>query len=333
MRSTNRVKQHLNLDKDGNTALHKEVSKLTNLQSFRHWIKTLDPKDVSKMARTINNNGCLPLDLVNACQLGDDEKEALYNLMVELAIQHPYKDLSHQLTEEKLKKVVDRYAIEPNSSLYHNMQIAFDLVNKVRNVLIKSNTSPVTNSYQKADKLKLNQEIEEMHFRFWKRAFYPRNIIRLFTNPKSLDVEIKAEEAIKSKIGTCEDFAKVAWYFLKEKEIAVAADLWRIQNGDHIFLVIGKGDDRVVCDAWSGKIYPFTAIEQELKAFRCIGYQNTSLNVCTFFNSKVHEVQPKINNLETVSASCTTILGVAAIVLTATVCQSLHVDHDTFRII
>lgn len=80
--------------------------------------------------------------------------------------------------------------------------------------------------------------------------------------------EIIAEVAKKYKVGNCHEQAVVAYIYLKQEKNIRKIETFRIINGDHIFVVIGRdplseianpltwGKVAVVCDPWLGSYFP-----------------------------------------------------------------------------
>lgn len=85
-----------------------------------------------------------------------------------------------------------------------------------------------------------------------------------------------AESIEEAGVGYCEDMAHVGKLFAWRKYPDVAVELVQIKNGRHTFLIIGRdpdsdpldyrtwGENCLVCDLWTGRYYPASAIETEL---------------------------------------------------------------------
>ncbi|HSW71499.1 MAG TPA: hypothetical protein VLH77_05920, partial [Gammaproteobacteria bacterium] len=104
--------------------------------------------------------------------------------------------------------------------------------------------------------------------------------------------------------------------FLKLLLPNLPAAVMGIGNGDHIFVVIGdpsletfNNDDHnlnllpidyrylekaaVVCDAWLGRVFPVSTLEENLKNYRCVPLiTGVYINVITSFNPNYHYIKP-----------------------------------------
>ncbi len=89
-----------------------------------------------------------------------------------------------------------------------------------------------------------------------------------FDDPTSI------KRILKFNVGNCEEYAQLAFYYLRKKmregkyrkfELTIV----HIENGDHVFLIIGKTfqADSIVCDAWAKKKYQWKDHLSELKNF------------------------------------------------------------------
>ncbi|MCH9625889.1 MAG: hypothetical protein S4CHLAM123_10740 [Chlamydiales bacterium] len=81
----------------------------------------------------------------------------------------------------------------------------------------------------------------------------------------------------KNKVGNCGEMAVCGLYYARQ--LKIAAERWYIGGGDHTFLVIGHSQSSwssnyrswdsvaVICDPWSGSLFPVTHIEMYLKNY------------------------------------------------------------------
>ena len=96
------------------------------------------------------------------------------------------------------------------------------------------------------------------------RSTYPASFNSDVVTLQSIgEIAAKAQEA---GCGNCEEFSAVAFILLYDKRV-FPLDFYRLQGGNHAFVVLGKaagssdadpaawGADAVVCDAWLGKVY------------------------------------------------------------------------------
>lgn len=108
----------------------------------------------STMARTVNDNGEIPYDLVNKLQINEDEKAKIYLLLLPLTTKNSLKNLSERLN---FKDILKQYNPSPESNLYRNLQEACMAANKSRELIKASSTHPQENlSYLQFCKLNQN---------------------------------------------------------------------------------------------------------------------------------------------------------------------------------
>ncbi len=92
-------------------------------------------------------------------------------------------------------------------------------------------------------------------------------------------MQMIAEAAQNAGLGTCLELAAVGFNYCLENSVSQKIEVFYIDGGNHVFLVIGRdpkskpedfknwGPHAVVCDPWSKKAYPASKIEKELNSF------------------------------------------------------------------
>lgn len=88
-----------------------------------------------------------------------------------------------------------------------------------------------------------------------------------------------AAVAKKHGIGTCLEMSAVALDYCIENRVSQRAEIFYLEGGNHVFLVLGRdpkstpsnyeewGSNAVICDTWSGKVFPSSEIDSNLKNF------------------------------------------------------------------
>jgi hypothetical protein len=104
-------------------------------------------------------------------------------------------------------------------------------------------------------------------------------------------MEALASAPLQSGVGNCAEFTFVAWHFLRKKNPKIKASCFYVENGDHVFLVIGDKGNAVICDAWAGEVYPYLDMDSKLTCHRTFA-DSSSLNMTTHFNPKYHFSHP-----------------------------------------
>ncbi|WP_420420737.1 hypothetical protein [Simkania sp.] len=80
-------------------------------------------------------------------------------------------------------------------------------------------------------------------------------------------------------IGTCLEMSALALDYCLEKKAPLKAEVFFLKGGNHVFLVLDRnpqsnssdykswGKQAVICDTWSGKVFPAMQMESKLKNF------------------------------------------------------------------
>ncbi len=71
----------------------------------------------------------------------------------------------------------------------------------------------------------------------------------------------------KLSLANCGELSYFIADFCEQQGFKGPIWIYRIDDGNHEFAVIGEGDDALVCDPWSNKIYPFADLNQHLEDF------------------------------------------------------------------
>jgi hypothetical protein len=79
---------------------------------------------------------------------------------------------------------------------------------------------------------------------------------------------IGGQIAEKFSLGNCREQTASAFVYLMRNHPDLQLKVYDIVNGDHRFLVVGEGENAVVCDPWSGRAYPFSEIIIHLKNYK-----------------------------------------------------------------
>lgn len=182
-----------------------------------------------------------------------------------------------------LKSRCNPLYLEPASSqLQANFKIADSIMNYVQEKVphspnYQSRTIQPPSSFFRFFRLFRPEFCFKMESKVWDARIIDSGISPergLFID-RAVGVEL-AQRIEKIGMGFCEDLAHVGKLFAWKEHPHTEVELAYIFKGRHVFLVIGRkegsdpydyrtwGENCVVCDPWSGKYYPSTAIEKEL---------------------------------------------------------------------
>lgn len=259
----------------GNTPLHISVAQYNHQNEINKLIKDVGNEAAATMAKTINDRGQLPVDLLAyRYTLQLEKKQAAFSLLRPLMLMNDIRPLSEPINVDAILK---RYYSPHDDVLLCHLKLACSIANKTRATLKESATHPQPH-HSEDKQIELLLKTEEM------REKYP-------TITSLQDLEKLAYTASQYGVGNCAEFTYLALYnLIKQKREKSFAIIYEIFRGDHSVLYF----DDVVCDAWAGDAYPVTEINSRLKTYRRIEDYNDELifiNVPTSFNPNYHKLQ------------------------------------------
>lgn len=118
--------------------------------------------------------------------------------------------------------------------------------------------------------------------------------------------EQRVADCKKFSIGNCYELALMALDYMINDHPEVNAEVFRIEGGDHAFLVIGRqvnsdpsdpetwGDVAYICDPWSDKVYPAADYKSKLKNYysEMVPESRSPINLIEDFNTEKHKLMP-----------------------------------------
>lgn len=289
----------------GDTPLHQAIRSCKSSTEIMLFIHQLAPKTAIEMVRSINDQGELPYDL--ALKKRDRHlSNKLSSMLFKLMKKNNLKKLSETIDPIE---VVSRYHFPINSKIYHNLVTASLIVNETRKVIKESDTHPEINEYSEKRKRLLRYRIKEMRSKkpIINNSSYCKMLVthpvKSLVDPEGLLIEEDGRISAEEGTGNCHEKASFAYYSLRKKDAKIPAKLCYLAEGDHVFLTFGEDSSTVVCDPWSGEVYPFD--EVNLRLTGCKRYEITGgsyVFVATSYNSKFHSIET-IDPLENIEPS------------------------------
>lgn len=266
----------------GKTPLHLETM-YSNSKVIRETLKKLGPQS-NGIVRSCDFNRELPItDLTKHRHDSKVEKYKIFRLLE-----------NHSLfnTAIKLSEQIQPKINETDPRIKRNLEIAYDVINKVRAIIQSSYTHPQMNEASYKENKRLIDKIENL-----------RGKTEHYKLKKSSDFNNYIKELKKEKIGNCGEMANMALYILRKYHPEIRTEVGHIENGDHVFAVIDidpnfynrKGSSSwgkyaVICDAWSGKAYPIKNIFTELEDYKRLHTHNKYYNLLIKFNPGYHQL-------------------------------------------
>ncbi len=291
--------------------LHKLIRLGHDAETILAHLTRMDPDSAYEEATNVNNKGALPIDLLKGVSGTTKEKSDLYLALLRLHYINYLPDLKEFIT---LDSVYSEFPSEVASPLHFNLTAACLIANLTRDFLGESNTHPQSNASPRArskvdKKIKLMRDFTDEHIKHIKRLARKKKIPR--SSALLLNVQKDAAEiAWSAGVGNCREYGLLALWLATLLLPDLHAEVMEIGKGDHVFLMLGHqslpnpldyqaenplpfdcrqlGEAAVVCDAWSGRIFPASTLETNLKNYRWI----YPINVLTSFNPNYHFLEP-----------------------------------------
>lgn len=278
------------VDPMGYTWLHyaAEYNKPEVVQFLLEALDDLAPE----VAKRMTNAGYLPIELgrmnfYSKCFL--DKSIEFDSILFSPTQRHVMSPLD---VEIDLLEMRGRYA-SASPALLNNLILAAKAVNKTRRLITHSGTHPSLNGEQCHYINSIDMQILKMRD-------------QIADEPGKTEKTHKAlvKSAIENKLGNCEEYANVLARQLMEMQPGSFIETYYIANGDHRFTVLGRaaksdssnpetwGESAVICDAWTGEVYPASEAWERLKHFKNYKSTDFSINVCGPLNRNIHSLHP-----------------------------------------
>ncbi len=110
--------------------------------------------------------------------------------------------------------------------------------------------------------------------------------LELEKNQDIREYELDIKLSLISSSGNCDEFTKQAFDFILYHDNSIKAEVYEIQGGDHVFLVLNRdpnsdpsdpdtwGKKAVICDPWANSVYYALNFRHHLKNFY-YGFNNS----------------------------------------------------------
>jgi hypothetical protein len=274
----------------GDNLLHHTIRELKGiptatdaLMHFSSKLKSQDNKTLSDLSRQTNNTGQIPIDLI-VHQFLNNQAALIWGIIL-------MKILIAMMLDMEVKPINKLQPLKPfdnKDPLQVNLNTANQVVNAVRTIMRNSMTHPDCNKLSRKDNAFIAQKILTVRAR----------CDTLFPIAVDAYIQKSAQYVMDEGTGNCEEFSYVALYKLHDINPHISGEIYRISNGDHCFLIIGRqkdsdiydwntwGEHAVVCDAWLGEAFPVKAIPEKLADFT----SHCGLNFITSFRGPVEEL-------------------------------------------
>lgn len=293
----------------GDTPLHAILRRHSNEQLILTFMATIP--NIREMAKTVNDLGEIPIDLIK------DNASKLYEKVLEITLPANYLTLSEPIDPNKLP------FNRSNTRLNENLRLGVMISNYARMILSTSSTHPEENTFtqekieqidkssrvarKKIDKKTAGIIANETDNHFALNETEDELIIKIKLGDNTFEklMNLQCSFASKFPVGDCNEYADLAMNCLYTyyKSSNIKAEIFSIEKGDHIILVMDRdpnsdptnpatwGEHAVICDPWIGKVYPTYMIDKELKTFRALYTEDKNYNLLLSFNPHYHRLE------------------------------------------
>ncbi|MBN9231757.1 MAG: hypothetical protein BGO90_14945 [Legionella sp. 40-6] len=184
--------------------------------------------------------------------------------------------------------------------LYSHEMIARHALDYARSILFKGFTQLETNNYDSAQRAAIHSSIRTVRDNALESMGYfdEEDMITWFYD--------RVTQFRKLSLGNCHELAIMALDYVLNlpKKNVIRAEIFHIQNGDHVFLVIGRdelsiasspetwGEQAYICDPWANKVYPAREYLTQLgDFFRCLT-EDGLINASCPFDPETQSLEP-----------------------------------------
>ena len=298
----------------GDTKLHVIAQYCT---SYNHFMKMCEDEisigDIVENAITTNNEGKLPIDVINPL-LNEEDKNQVFSRLLNLALMNNIKPLHEPVDFETL---LEKYHLTPDSTLCINLKVACEIINETRLHLKNkiSTTHPDVNGMSVKEISKLSNKGSVSRSRWLHRynnillkeaVFGDTNVNEGVNVILSGETDRRLKECYRylydCEVNNCGEIAYFACDVGLEKNFHVDKYTYRHGMGDHSFNAIINnkkshtchfnklGESAVIFDVWLGRIFFKFEYETNLGDHRCFIQNGNVFNVITKFNAEFNKI-------------------------------------------
>lgn len=301
------MQTRMNVSFTGDTPLHLAVRNSTSFYEFNNAISSLSLDEQTQYALTTNDNGQLPLDVINNT-MSHDDKDQVFSCLLNLALREKNKTLSETVDFQAL---VNEYHLIPGTKRYNNFKYACEIVNETRKHCLGkiSVTHPDTNG-KEADKvatlmdelcsIRWHEDKRFLQILFMQGIFRENptktnQIIVSFTKSTQQELLTCQQNIENCHVNNCGEIASFAFRLGLNRHLNIVPYAYQNNKGDHIFdLILDNSEtgvtidachvDDVICDAWAGLVCLASEYKYKVRDFRYFEHKGKIYNLLPRFN-------------------------------------------------
>ena len=278
------------------TQLHSIINNGSSLHTVIDTINQIPREQVAQMARTTNNAGKLPLDLINNMPLVLDDQDQVTGFLLNITnYETNFKPFNEPVSaSDTLKK----YYSDLDENLNDHLQLACSVANKSRSTVKVSTTHPDFNKIPFFEQDSIRSKLQKAR----DQRSSLKNQISPFDEAKLVTSLSRVYE-----VGNCDELSYIAIDCMKDiSKKPLNAYVVGYDNGDHVFVIFAshpiadpnqynvKNTQMTLCDPWAGVVGKFyrddlTNILGDYKAYFHPLYDKY-YNVVSTFNPHYHRM-------------------------------------------
>jgi hypothetical protein len=295
---------------NGDTYLHEAISSETfTTKTLTKMVIDIGEETVSSMARTHNNTGSLPIDILKSHYYYLDDKNEIRSELLRLMKQFKIKKISEPIN---IDAVLASYYPHRSETFCRNVKIACEVANEVRTCIRESYTHPQTNDYSLEGQHALRKKIRHSRKQQDKETMAIMDTISIYDDKQLMLCELdnfmkQGKIALSEGFGNCSEFSSATWNILNEKYGDISSNAYYLVNGDHVIVSFGLENDvnftnnTVFIDAWAGTACALDELPTKLSNYRqlrvrSIDNERTDLHVLTSYNPHFHYLESMLSS-------------------------------------
>lgn len=317
--------EELSINSMGDTPLHDCVRQSDNPDDLRLLLEKTSKIDAAIMAKTVNNQGKIPHEVLMERKLSAEKEEQFLKFLTPptIDIVPPAKPFSSKID---ITEVLNKYKPSPGSLLEYHLQLGAEIINRCVIPGFQSSTHLDANS----DPIKAKEvqdKIEELETEAFKRIEIkmtslldtidlpappkeskdklPELLVHFSNELQNEIIKISTIPFIDNNMGNCHHLSWLGLTKLKSiTDLITNIEVISITNGGHVFIVLGRnpnvsfnnysewGSSAVLVDPWARTVAPIKFIRPA--THKCIfikeNYKERPFNLITSYNPRFHNM-------------------------------------------
>lgn len=287
LKQNNKTQLLLAPDKEGLTPLH-HITEQGHPSFLATYLALIPHSNICDAVKAVDNNGH---EVLSYAKKNVRDAKQIVEMLEPLAIHNTLPPLDQLIESDQV--VSDYVADEKeNKELAHHLRLSCEIANKLRKDIPSSTTHPSFVELPELEQKKIVRELTAL-----------RGDLRREKSDRWGEAHFGF--VCKHRVANCGEYARAAQYLFKKHYPNIRAEVFGIANGGgHTFLVIGRdpnsnpadprewGEHAVVCDPWSGAVYPAKDISTKLHDF--FSYHSEATNkeysILAPFNPRFHRL-------------------------------------------